>query len=418
MPERKSGPVKPPILDLEARKNGQDGASGKPSAAETASRSQTAAGAAPKPDAAKSDKPARSAATTALIAGGVGVVGGAAIGFALSYGFAVLGWWPQAAGATTNDFSALSARVAKIEQETGAAISGLAAFNQRVSGIEDQGTKSADTLSAKVAELGQRLDALPTPASQTELAALESRVKDLSGRIDAIAAGASSGDASAMSARLTGVETDIADLRSQLAGIETQVGAAQSETASVRSQLSALAAQPSAPDTGSLPLALSAFEAALRDGQPFATELKALTASLPQLQVSDALGAAAATGLARPDLVAHQLDAAIPAMLAAQPLVKGSGWGEMALDRLKGLLAMRPAGETEGDTPAAIVSRLEAAVGRQDFVSAATLMQSLPQPMIAAAGRLPDELAALGDAYALLRTAREQALAQAAGAAR
>ncbi len=77
-------------------------------------------------------------------------------------------------------------------------------------------------------------------------------------------------------------------------------------------------------------------------------------------------------------------------------------------------MALRPAEEIAGDTPEAVVSRLEGAVKRHDFASAATLLAQLPQPMQAAAGELGAAIAAHAAADTFLAGLRAQALDTAA----
>jgi hypothetical protein len=159
-----------------------------------------------------------------------------------------------------------------------------------------------------------------------------------------------------------------------------------------------------------LPLLVSAFESALGNGRPFTTELAAVTALLPDLDVPAAVAAAASTGLPRPDAVAEAVHATIPAMLAGRSAEGTGDLGADALEWVKGLLAVRPAGEIEGDTPEAIVSRLEAAADRRDFVAAANLLAALPPAMQSAAGPLAGQIEALSAADQFITSLRVRAL--------
>jgi hypothetical protein len=173
----------------------------------------------------------------------------------------------------------------------------------------------------------------------------------------------------------------------------------------------ALAEQPS--DIGAvlqLPLILSGLETAFATGRPFEIELGALRSAAPQATVPPALADAAATGLVRPDLVAARFNEAIPAMLAGRPIAADGQWQDGAVDWLAGVVALRPTTELEGDAPDAIMSRLEGAVARRDWVAAETLFEQLPEPMRAAAGDLHAEITAQARASTFLQTLRTQAL--------
>jgi hypothetical protein len=155
---------------------------------------------------------------------------------------------------------------------------------------------------------------------------------------------------------------------------------------------------------------VSGLESALANGRPFGTELAGLTTLLPNLAVPDAIRAAADTGLPRPDAVAAEFTAAVPAILAGRTAQSSGDLAQDAIDWAKGLLAIRPVEDTGGSSPEAIVSRLEAAVGRRDFVGAAALLDQLPAPMQAAADNAATDIRTLAAADALIATLRAQAL--------
>jgi hypothetical protein len=136
------------------------------------------------------------------------------------------------------------------------------------------------------------------------------------------------------------------------------------------------------------------------------------------MAVPSELSAIAATGLPLPDTLATALEARVPDMLAAAPDAGHGDWGQSALGWLKSLLALRPVGEAEGRSPDAVVSRLEGAVARHDFLTAETLFQQLPPAMQAAAGTAAAGIALHAEAAQLLADLRAKALgAPTAGAA-
>ena len=77
------------------------------------------------------------------------------------------------------------------------------------------------------------------------------------------------------------------------------------------------------------------------------------------------------------------------------------------VDDLPGLLQ---ASEEEGDTPDAVVSRLEGAVTRHDYIGATQLLGQLPAPMQQAAAPVAPDIAAHAAADQLVADLRTRAL--------
>ena len=161
-----------------------------------------------------------------------------------------------------------------------------------------------------------------------------------------------------------------------------------------------------------LPLVVSGLETAFAAGRAYTAELDSLRALLPNLAVPEPVATAAETGLQRPDAIAVDFRTAVPAILAGRTAQSTGDWGKDAIEWAKALLALRPAGEMEGNSPEAIVSRLEAAVERHDFVAAA-LLDSLPEPMQAAAGDVATSIRTHASADGFIAGLRAQALAPA-----
>ena len=126
------------------------------------------------------------------------------------------------------------------------------------------------------------------------------------------------------------------------------------------------------------------------------------------------LAAVASEGLPSPDRIERALQAVIPAMLAAKPVDTEAGWQAALIDRAKALLAIRPASEADGNSPEAVISRIEAAISQRDFRVAAALLSALPAPVRLAAGNVAAEIESLALAQKFAATARAAALAPSA----
>jgi hypothetical protein len=300
----------------------------------------------------------------------------------------------------------------------------LADLTTRLAAAEDAANTaqaSAAQAAADLDGLRQQVAAIPAPAA-VDLAPLEQQVAGLEDRIAAIGAGASGADATALAATISGLEAGLGEVRATLDALTARTATAEQNVASLRGEMdatkSAVAAQTSMIGSSEigpavrLPLLVSGLESAFANGRPFSAELDGLTTLLPDLAVADAIEAAAPSGLPRPDAVAAAFTDAVPAILAGRAAQGSGDLTQDAIDWAKGLLALRPIEETDGVTPEAIVSRLEAAVGRRDFVAAAALLDQLPDPMQAAAGAAATDIRTLAAADGFIATLRTRALEQ------
>ena len=114
----------------------------------------------------------------------------------------------------------------------------------------------------------------------------------------------------------------------------------------------------------------------------------------------------------RPDTLTQRFELALPDILAARETT-GQNWSDSAVDWAKSLLALRPAQEQEGDSPDAVVSRLEGAMTRHDYAAAQDLLAKLPAKMQTAAAVVAPAIAAHAAAEELLASLRARALSAA-----
>lgn len=449
MAERKSGPVKPPVIDLKARESTPAAARPtprpKPSAAadsedvalaEVAEVAETGTTDAPpepipdtgvppadtapepKPAAPPPPPPPRPLAVLAMPWNAIAVaaVGGAILGTLLTYLAGTLIALPDRRPVIADPAARLDGQQADI-----------ADLGSRLAALEDQSKRTQISLDATIvqldsglADLRQAIAALPTPTAPADLTPLTDRIDALETRLSAINAGVSPADAATFGATLSNLDTGLGAMRDAIAALETRQSAQDGALSALRSDVgaakTAIAAQNQtlggadiAPAVR-LPLVVTGIESAFSTGRPYAVELSNLTALLPDLAVPDAVRAGAESGLPRPDAVATRFAALVPTVLAGRTGTSSGDLGQDALDWIKALLAFRPAGEMEGDAPEAVVSRLEGAVGRHDFISAAELLASLPEPMRNAAGASGADILSLAEAERFIAGVRAAAL--------
>ena len=448
MAERKSGPVKPPTIDLKPRSKPDDIAASdaKQPARETAAtrtpeaarhrRTGSSADPAPKPETKSGSAPdaksgtetpsavTRSASSWPRIVGAglAGTLLGGALGLAGAYGLAVLGYWPNTdtsaeIASLNSDLTTLYVKKSDIggviDRAVGEVQSGVDALETRIAALENQPVP----------------DIVPDlSAYDTRLAALETGVSDLGAKLDAAVIGGGDADAAAalkrlsermdtLSANMLELETRPVVAPDRVASLESALSALETEVSTLSGGVTALQSAPAPePVDLRLPLALSGLAGALETGAPFDRELALIAAALPDLSIPASVSAAAGAGLGSPDALEAAFRARVPDMLAAKPADDSASWTDQAFDRLKALVALRPVA-ADGDTsPEGLISHIEAALGARDYAVAVAAFEALPAPVRAAAGGLEAEMVRFADAADLVTRARSEALALAGAA--
>jgi hypothetical protein len=404
MAERATGPVQPPVIDLTARAGARaDNDTRPPTEASSAHRN---------------DNPPRSRrrlddANWPLL-GGV-AVGGAVLGTILTYLLALALPLPSH-----------QQQAPDLSAEVSAQGTQLQSLGTSVADLKTQTTKTQESLDATITQLDSGLTdvkksvadvqaSIPAAQPPVDLTPLEGEIRTLKAQVDAIAGGASGGDAAAIAQSLAQTEASITSLTTRLNGVDSTVSSMRTDLDAARKTLTDHIDAASPNEVGpalKLPLILSGLESAFGDGKPFADDLAALTTVMPGAAIPPALGTAASTGLSRPDVLLRNFEATLPAILAARDDTTGD-WTSNAVDWAKSLLALRPAEEIEGDSPDAIVSRIEGAMGRNDYGTATTLLGQLPQPMQQAATPVSGDIAAHAAAEQFVADLRSKALSAA-----
>lgn len=301
----------------------------------------------------------------------------------------------------------------------------LGPITQRIGALEPLGQR----ISA-LEPLAQRLQAAEQALQRVEarVVAVEARPAPASSAAPAASAGtqatAQPGASAPAQVDLAPVQAALAQLRRDLDQLAQRPAAAatpaapaapavdlsplQGEITRIASALTALTGRVNAlPQTpgidrlGALAVAATALKSAVDRGGPFNTELDAVRtlgvtgADIAALTSRSAQGVPSVQALMRSfqSLSRPVLDAATPA-------------GETTIDRLvqgaSRLVTVRPAGETPGESPAALVSRIEAKLARNDLAGALADLQLLPEPARRVAAQFAGDLAARVEAERLI----------------
>jgi hypothetical protein len=142
-------------------------------------------------------------------------------------------------------------------------------------------------------------------------------------------------------------------------------------------------------------------------GGAFADELKDVTSRLPALPVPDGLNERAATGLATASGLRNDLIEKMPGILRALASEKSdASLLQRFGDQLAAMIALRPDGAPNDDTPLASLARLETALGRADFIAANTEFVALPEAARRAAGEFGAQLSETAAAAEWIGAAR------------
>jgi len=291
MADRKSGPVKPPVIDLTARpaEPAKPGAPpeatiaavpqgperpGAPAApgtnpaieppkaaaegvAQPADKRGDSALAGEKPDNSKTADPKSTDTKGEKPAGqlksptdkpmprkapgggpmAVGAIGGAIIAIGVTYAIANAGFWPSPKTDTELRIAQLQDRLAQAEASDASNAKAVADLTGRLTSLEgDVDGKlaaSADGLT-KLQQSVAGLQAAKPPA--VDLSPLEAQIKTLSSRLDAVASGASSADAGAIAANLATAQRSLTDLSNKVAALDSHATATDNTIANLNSE--------------------------------------------------------------------------------------------------------------------------------------------------------------------------------------
>ena len=312
-----------------------------------------------------------------LLAGAVaGTIAGICIPFLL-----------QASGvlsAGDGSTSALDARLSSVEAKLGDSPSPSA------SAAVDQ--KALDDLAGRVAKLesagtASRLG-LDTGASN-RIATVEGDLKALTETVGILARRSDELEANARDARQRAdtATAAVADLKAAPRApaaasnekLEGEIQTLSSRAAAVESEMAKRAGAQNNDRSGRFAVAAAALAAAVERGQPFASELAAVSAFSPDPKLLAPLSPFAATGVPTAAALAGELSALIPSLVvAAEELSPESSFLERLEAHAAKLVRIHRTQEAPGSDPATVVERIEIKAGKGDIAGALAELATLP----------------------------------------
>jgi len=284
--------------------------------------------------------------------------------------------------------------------ETGAKPSGVAELDKRVAALEAANAENGPNAAAaaQAAQADQRLAA---------------QVKDLQADVDA-----ARGEIPGLAARVAKLETEAPKTNdADLSALAARLDKVEAALAAPKSESRVAPEKPAAADNAA-PIAIIAGAIAdkVAAGAPLGAEVAALQrlgVDPAQLSALQAVADGAPTGSA----LAASFNAVAPRVLAAASPSEKGGIVDRLLAHIRGLVQVRDLGETAGDSPEAIVSRVEAECRRGDIASALAAFDKLPAAARQAAGDWPVKARARQAADAALQSIRAAAIGRLAGGA-
>jgi hypothetical protein len=232
-------------------------------------------------------------------------------------------------------------------------------------------TAEIEALKAEVARLATQ------PAAQATDPALAERVAALETSL-ANASAAPAADAAAfetLKTQLVAAEQAIESLRAEIASNKQALDQSATRLTEAERKLD----EPRSDVEMARAIALAGLKTAIDRGGPFLSELDALKSVSPEDPAIAMLTPLASTGVpSRSDLARDFNQVAEDILAALNQPVAGEGWTDRLLASARSLVKVRPVGNIEGDTPEAIVARVENKLQNGDLKGAALEWELLP----------------------------------------
>ncbi len=312
---------------------------------------------------------------------------------------------------------------------TGAAGSDLEDMRKAISDFEDQANSQisglAKSMEDRIASLEQTT-AAPSTDNSDQLQALQKQIADLSSRIESLGTGdadaALKTQISALASAQTQLQTSLQQVQSQASALASKISALETSQSQASEALDTRLASVEKTLSGprediKVARALTAanLKSAIDRGGPFMAELEAFASVEGTSSSVDQLRPLAASGVpTRSQLLSEFSSDASRIIDAADGAPKDQSVWNRLLDSASSVVTVRPVGEVAGDTPEAIVARIENRLKNGDLTGAENEWNILPQGSKDASVAFARDLKARIEANQLVSTMLSGALPAAA----
>ena len=245
-------------------------------------------------------------------------------------------------------------------------------------GPEQPGTEQ--NLASEIEAIKAELQA-QAPAATVDVAPLENRIAALEQAArEPGAAAADAPEIKALEAEVANLTNEMADLKTELAEARQAADAARAELAGRIDQAEQKLNEPANDIEMAKAVAVTALKTAIDRGGPFLAELDALRSIAPEDPVVKELADVAATGVPTRTELRESFRPAADAMLDAlhRPDPDQGIFDRLVSSAMSGI-RVRPVGSVEGDTPEAVIARIEDKLDNGDLKGASLEWDSLPE---------------------------------------
>lgn len=245
-------------------------------------------------------------------------------------------------------------------------------------GPEQPGTEQ--NLASEIEAIKAELQA-QAPAATVDVAPLENRLAALE------QAAREPGAAAADAPEIKALEAEVANLTNEMAALKTELAEARQAADAARAELAGRIDQaeqklnePANDIEMAKAVAVTALKTAIDRGGPFLAELDALRSIAPEDPVVKELADVAATGVPTRTELRESFRPAADAMLDAlhRPDPDQGIFDRLVSSAMSGI-RVRPVGSVEGDTPEAVIARIEDKLDNGDLKGASLEWDSLPE---------------------------------------
>lgn len=245
----------------------------------------------------------------------------------------------------------------------------------------DRGASGVEqTMSEELQALRNQIAALPAPGAAVDNTALEDRIAALE------QSAAEPGTNGTASAEVETLKAEVGTLTKEIAGLKTALADAQqaatAEKAELTSRIESAEQKLNEPVNDiqmAKAVAVTALKSAIDRGGPFLAELDALRSIAPDEQAVSSLTQDAQVGVPTRTDLRRGFPQVADAMLDAinQPDPNEGIFDRLVSSAMSGI-RVRPVGSVEGDTPEAVIARIEDKLNNGDLKGAALEWDGLP----------------------------------------
>jgi hypothetical protein len=298
--------------------------------------------------------------------------------------------WAASPATSNEQYSALAARVAAIEQRPAAPSVSFDAIKSAVNGLEQRvkqletanngrvavSASDVDALKSQLGGLAQRVDRLEAAGGgdrqlETAMAATKTTLQQLDQRVAEIEAQSTARKASD-AADLQKIQQELARLGTVTSDVTGRVGTLEHDQQSQRASEPRIDAI--------LALLLTQMREAVEQARPFATEYNAFTALAHDPDLAAAarpLTEAARNGVASRAVLGKRLTELAGRIATASEPAAEPDLGQQVLAHLRGLVTIRRIDGSSQTGPEAAVSTAQAALARGDLARAVAALDAL-----------------------------------------